>query len=338
MEIMSVGNCIWTTIDNKSILLLNFSGIEKKNEINKILNKSEIKKIALSGGNKELCYQYQNEQSIFIQVIGCHFNLEGKQHSLLLLADNTIEKEFDMIIRKKDEEIQKLKQQKDDFMVQIGHDLRTPLTPILNLLPLIKKNISTPRNTELIDAVLINAEQLNKHVNKILKFGKIKAFGTDLTIENLQLNSIVNKVISSFDSKISNKFIQIHNEIDDDIIVRADKNQLIELFSQFISNSIKYTNNEGIISIFAETTCEVITVSFQDNGCGLSSTQANHIFDEFYESDDSRHDLSSSGLGLSLCKTIVSKHGGKIWAFSLGDGEGVTFYFTLPKGNYNLKQ
>lgn len=334
---MSDGNCCWTGIDNTTILLLDFSGIENRNEIEKILKKSEIKKIALYGGNKEICYQYQNEHPIYIQVIGCHFSLEGKQHSLLLLADNTIEKEFNMILNKKDEEIQRLKQQKDDFMVQIGHDLRTPLTPILNLLPLIKKNSSNPKNNELIDAVLINAEQLNKHVNKILKFGEIKAFGTDLTIEDLQLNSIVNKVISSFDSKISKKFIQIHNEIDDDIIVRADKNQLIELFSQFLSNSIKYTNNKGEISIFAETTSEVITISFQDNGCGLSSTQVNHIFDEFYKNDDSRHDLSSSGLGLSLCKTIVSKHGGKIWAFSMGDGEGVTFYFTLPKGNYNLK-
>lgn len=330
--------CYWKSIDNQLILILDFSGLSTKNEIKELLNNSEIRSIAHKGGDKEVSFDRNNNETVYVQVIGCQFELNNIKHSILLLADITNEKEFETILNQKKSEIKKLKQQKDEFMIQIGHDLRTPLTPLLNLLPLIKKNSSNIKNNELLDAAIINAEQIKKHVDKILKYAKIKAFGTDFNMKNLVLYDIVDSVISLYNSEISEKQLQVHNEIDDDIIIRADKQRIYELFSHFFSNSIKFTNPEGEISIFAERTGDMITISFQDTGSGLSSQQINHIFDEFYKSDDSRHDLSNSGLGLTICKTIVTKHGGKIWAFSMGDGKGVTFYFTLPVGKSKSTQ
>ena len=64
---------------------------------------------------------------------------------------------------------------------------------------------------------------------------------------------------------------------------------------------------------------------------GMSEEQLNHVFDEFYKADESRHDFTSTGLGLSICKKIIEKHQGKIWAESPGIGKGTTIYFTIPK-------
>jgi len=73
-----------------------------------------------------------------------------------------------------------------------------------------------------------------------------------------------------------------------------------------------------------------IQVSIQDTGTGLTREQTDHLFDEFYKVDDSRHKLDSTGLGLTICKNIIEKHGGKIWADSHGPGTGTTIHFTIP--------
>jgi signal transduction histidine kinase len=94
---------------------------------------------------------------------------------------------------------------------------------------------------------------------------------------------------------------------------------------------MKYTNGAGTITIDAKQDNESVIVSMKDTGIGMSNDQINKIFSEFYKADTSRHDFDSSGLGLSICKRIVERHNGKIWAESEGLGKGSTFYFTVPR-------
>jgi len=327
---MDESNCRWIPIQNENILLLDFSGLASQTDVEQICKKPEIEKVALNGGSQEINVSIHEEETVWIQAVGCQFIIDGKKRLLLVLADVTSEKHVDDVIDQKEKEIQRLKQQKDEFMVQVGHDLKTPLTPLLSILPLIRKKTNDPQTKELLDAAIINAEQLKQHVDKILKYAKIKAFGTDYDMKDVALHHVVDEVIHSFSDKLREKHLFTHNEVDDEIEVRADKTRLIELFSQFFSNSIKFTNKKGEITVFAERTGEMVTVSFQDTGSGLNKSQIDKVFNEFYKADDSRHDMTASGLGLTMCKTIVTKHGGRIWAFSMGDGNGVTFYFTLP--------
>jgi len=103
-----------------------------------------------------------------------------------------------------------------------------------------------------------------------------------------------------------------------------------ELFDNLISNAVKYSQPDGVtITLDAQKKDDNIIVSIKDTGIGLESNQIEHVFDEFYKVDYSRHDLQSTGLGLSICKRIVEKHGGRIWVESQGKGKGSTFYFTL---------
>jgi signal transduction histidine kinase len=105
-----------------------------------------------------------------------------------------------------------------------------------------------------------------------------------------------------------------------------------------LNNAIKYTNGPGTVLIDAKQDHAFVTVSIKDTGIGMSDQQLNKIFDEFYKADASRHDFDSSGLGLSICKRIVEKHNGRIWAESEGLGKGSTFYFTVPKSKLKNKR
>jgi len=115
--------------------------------------------------------------------------------------------------------------------------------------------------------------------------------------------------------------------------LQADKLRLEELFDNLIGNSIKYSPNGGNITIDAEDDGKFVVVFVKDEGTGMTSEQLEHVFEEFYKADESRHDFNSSGLGLSICKRIVEKHGGKIWAESEGKGKGTTMFFTIPTSN-----
>ncbi len=111
--------------------------------------------------------------------------------------------------------------------------------------------------------------------------------------------------------------------------VSADPLYLRELLENIVSNAVKYSDRGGSITIDATKDGEEITVSIADSGIGMTSDQVSKMFQEFYKADPSRHDRSSVGLGLSICKRIVDRQGGRIWAESAGPGEGTTVCFTL---------
>ncbi|MDG6229850.1 MAG: HAMP domain-containing sensor histidine kinase, partial [Candidatus Thermoplasmatota archaeon] len=129
------------------------------------------------------------------------------------------------------------------------------------------------------------------------------------------------------------------NEIQHPIMVHADPLRLSEVFNNLITNAIKYSSKEGgTIILSADEDETMVTVSIQDTGIGMSDSEIKNIFDEFYKADESRHDLDSSGLGLTITKKIIEKHCGTIWAESEGKGKGSTFFFTLPKEQTHAKK
>jgi len=120
--------------------------------------------------------------------------------------------------------------------------------------------------------------------------------------------------------------------------IKTEKNRFLQLLDHIASNAVNSMLSEGGQLVFDSKLVmkgpnNFIQISITDSGTGLTTEESNHIFDEFYKADEARHDLKSSGLGLSICKRIVEKHGGKIWADSPGVGKGSTFYFTLKSGS-----
>ncbi len=229
-------------------------------------------------------------------------------------------------------EVEELLKQKDDFINQLGHDLKTPLTPLNMLLPLMRQREDDIKLQEILDVCISNVNFMRNLVNRTLELARLNSPSAVINIEDITLATEVNEILKSKESLFSEKNVNVKNNINGQIMVQADSVQIKELFDNIIANAIKYSKPSEDLHIFIDATEEEgdIVISINDNGIGMNSEQLGHIFHEFYKADSSRHNLESTGLGLSICKRIIQKHGGRIWAESPGLGKGSTFYFSLP--------
>ena len=243
-----------------------------------------------------------------------------------------LNKNLEREVKRRTEEIEKLLRQKDEFISQLGHDLKTPLTPILSLLPIVREKVEDRDIRRLIDISLRNARYMKNLVVDTLNLAKLNLPNVQFNIKDVRLRGVIEESIRDNEHLMRKKNIKPINRVREDIIVKADKLRLKEVFSNLISNSTKYTPEGGRIEFSADSNGKEVIVEVRDNGIGLEGNQKHRIFDEFYKADESRHSLESSGLGLTICKRIIEKHGGKIWAESEGLGKGTSIYFTLPIG------
>jgi len=229
-------------------------------------------------------------------------------------------------------EINRLLRHKSKFIDNLSHDLATPITPLISLLPIIREEITKPKTKELMDICIRNVEYIKRVINNSRELADITA--TDIILKKENLYEIINELKKKYSVVFKSYNTKVQNNIRPDLIVKTDKNRLLQLFDHVTSNAINSMPEGGTLTFETKNVKKesgiFIQVSIKDTGVGLTREQTDRLFDEFYKTDDTRHKLDSTGLGLSICKLIVEKHGGKIWADSHGKGTGTTIYFTIP--------
>jgi PAS domain S-box-containing protein len=249
-----------------------------------------------------------------------------------------LNQELEQRVEARTAEVERLLKQKDRFIQQLSHDLKSPLTPLVALVPLLEKTEQDPKTEKLFKVLHRNIERLNNIAFKILELTELNSTDIDnLILEDINLWEEAENSINDQKFDYEEKRFKVENKINENIFVKADRVRLCEVFNNLITNAVKYSPFGSTVTIDACDEGDFVTVSIKDTGAGLSEEQLDYIFDEFYKADKSRHDFNSSGLGLSICKQIVEKHGGKIWAESLGIGKGSVFYFTVPIGHNKNK-
>ena len=270
-------------------------------------------------------------------VIICRDITERKKSDIKLKEAHEKLEKFNKVleqkVKKRTAEVEKLLQQKDEFIFHLSHDLRTPLTPLVALLPILEKKEKNSKVRENIKLLNHKVNTLKNLVEKTLKFEKIYSSSEVLNLADINLRKEIEVCIQNQKNILNKKNINIKNKVNNNIVVKADKLYIYELFNNLLSNAIKNTIDKGMITVDAKKEKDFVKISVEDNGVGIKNEQLEQIFEEFFKTDISRHDLDSSGLGLSICKQIVEKHGGQIWAESKGLDKGSTFYFTLKPIN-----
>jgi len=243
---------------------------------------------------------------------------------------SSLNKDLEKKVQERTAEVQHLLKQKDDFIGQLGHDLKNPLTPLVGLLPILRDKEKDPNIKEQLDVIINNVDYMKDLVVKILQLARLNSPNINFDIQDLNLSKEISDIISNQQIFFKENNFLVENNIKEDIIVKADKLRVEELIKNLFTNAVKYTLDEkGTIVIDAEKKDGFVTISITDKGIGITPEEINRVFDEFYKADESRHEMDSSGLGLSICKRIVERHGGRIWAESNGKGKGSTFRFTL---------
>jgi len=289
--------------------------------IKQVLEKYKIEQLRKKTGGK---LKQKVEESLMI----------GQE--LITIKDylSKLNRNLDEKVQERTKELEKLLKNKDEFIGQLGHDLKTPISIIINLLPLIREDSTDPEIKYECDMVIRNVRYIKNLVTKTLQIANLSSPNVKCDYKELNLMELVNNVIIDNQLILEKQNIKIENQIKDEIIVNADELQLIEVFNNLINNAAKYSQEgKGCIILDVQKDKDMFIVSVKDTGIGMTKEQLEIVFDEFYKADSSRHNLGSTGLGLSIVKRIVEKHGGKIWVDSPGKNKGSIFSFTLPIGN-----
>ncbi len=288
-------------------------------------------------------FERKDGQRIYVDMITTPIlNESGKYHgALAAVIDITdlkkaheeltlMNKKLEQKVEKRTEDIKHLLKQKDEFINQLGHDLKNPLGPFIHLLPILKKHMTTEKDAEIVEVLQRNAKYMLNLVKRTIELAKLNSSKTEFNFEFVDLSDLIDEVLYANSSLFDESNMIVENLISSRIPTQVDTLHIQEVFTNLFNNAVKYTDGPGQISIDAKKCDESILVSVKDTGIGINSDQLTYLFDEYFKADPSRHDFDSSGLGLPICKRIIERHGGRIWAESEGLGKGSTFYFTLP--------
>ena len=314
--------------------------------------KTEIRRLQKKGQIKMETYFQRKDHSLFpVSIVGSTFSDKDthEDRMILIIDDITRNKanerelkisqllllsliqNLEKKVKERTQQIELLLKQKNEFINQLGHDLKNPLGPLVNLVPVLLKNETDPRKKHILDVILRNTTHMKNLITKTIELARLNSGNIRLNFEQLDLTKICHESIIRNNHLLQEKNMSIENSLPAELIVNADRLRMEELFDNILTNSIKYSSDEGKIIIYGSSTETTVSVSIQDIGIGMSKDQLDHVFDEFYKADPSRHDFKSSGLGTSIIKRIVEKHGGNIKIESDGIGKGTTVTFTILK-------
>jgi len=226
-------------------------------------------------------------------------------------------------------EIMQLSTIKKDFVMNVSHELRTPLTAIKGFVETLEDE-EGEKSKRYLDIIKRHTDRLISIVKDLQHLSELEAV-EDLTLEKVNLASLLKPILKMFEPQIAGKNIQIELHVDD-IEVSADPFRLEQVFINLIDNSIKYTE-KGKIMISASQDTKQTKIAFEDTGIGIPKEHIPRIFERFYVVDKSHsRKMGGTGLGLSIVKHIVQAHRGTINIES-EIGEGTKVIITLPQGH-----
>jgi signal transduction histidine kinase len=237
-------------------------------------------------------------------------------------------------LAQKNDELTHLDQLKSDFMATMSHELRTPLTSVIGYSDMLLSGITGELNEKqnnFVESILKNGEHLLNLINDVLDLTKIEAGRLELNREPVDLRSSLLGVLPIVKPRAADKRIKISTFLPTDVpTVMADAAKLNQILLNLLTNAIKYTHENGDVSVEARPKEGLVEIWVTDTGIGISQEDIDRIFQRFTQVDSSASRLQGgTGLGLAITKELVELHGGEIRVQSKL-GKGSSFIFTLP--------
>ena len=231
-------------------------------------------------------------------------------------------------------QMRRLERVRSDFVANVSHELKTPLTSIKGFVEtLLEGALEDKKNSrEFLRIIQEHANRLESLINDLLDLASLEERGVSLRAREVNLKELADKILMSFEAQLKNKEVEASNELPENLIVKADKDKIEQVFTNLIDNAVKFNRQKGSIKIYAhELSDNKIKVLIKDSGWGIPPKDIPRIFERFYRVDKARsRALGGTGLGLSIVKHIIELHGGSIDVES-SEGLGSEFSFILPK-------
>jgi len=241
--------------------------------------------------------------------------------------------EFDVIIdglNKMAKELGGVETLRSDFISNVSHEMKTPLTAIQNYSMLLQ-NLELPKDKQLeyAKAITEQSRKLSSLITNILKLNKLENQQIFPNKEVYNLSEQLCECMLAFENIWEEKGLKIEADLPEDISVEADGELLSLVWNNLISNAVKFSEDGGVVSISLKVEDRMVIVQIKDNGCGMTPETGRNIFKKFYQGDTS-HATQGNGLGLALVKRVMDIVGGEI-SVSSKLGMGSIFTVKLPE-------
>lgn len=239
--------------------------------------------------------------------------------------------------RHKREELEEAKMQ---FLINATHDIRSPLTLIMEPLARLKTIIGNKEGRDYIDTIGHNAQRLLLLVNQILDERKIDKKQMRLHCSQTEMVTYIKRTVKSFKYRAEKRNIKLTVDARiSSLVLWIDRIHFDKVIANLLSNAFKYTPDDGEITIIVDCDGKNGIIEVTDNGIGLKEEKTDKLFERFYQSKSAREmGKEGTGIGLNLCRALVNLHGGKITACNRNDGiTGSVFTVSLPLSNKHLK-
>jgi signal transduction histidine kinase len=278
------------------------------------------------------------DAAYFVNIIG--LALSSIQYNAKLKEANRNLIEREEVIRSQYERLKESDKMQKEFINIASHEMKTPTQAILGFSNLLETH--PEKKMEINQGIKRNAARLQRLTNDILDVTRIESHTLKLNKETFNLNDLISHIIEDYRNQIDNVHIQLmhnsdktsdYNENNNLVVVEADKSRLTQVISNLLSNSIKFTNGEGSISVRSEKKDSLVIVSVKDTGTGIDPEIMPKLFTKFA----TKSQTSGTGLGLFISKSIIEAHGGKIWGenYIHDTKKGSIFAFSLPLNNHS---
>lgn len=224
-------------------------------------------------------------------------------------------------------------QRKNDLVVYLAHDLKTPLTSVIGYLTLLQDEpqISPELRAKYTGIALDKAERLEELINEFFDITRFSLTALTLSPERTSLSRMLEQITSEFYPILIEKELKWHTEISPNVDILCDRDKLERVFDNLIRNAVNYSYPATDITLKMEPSEENIKIIVSNHGKTISPDNLKRIFEQFFRLDSSRSSSTGgSGLGLAISKEIVELHGGQIMAES--ENESITFTVILPSG------
>ena len=225
--------------------------------------------------------------------------------------------------------VEKTWNEQKQFIADASHELKTPLTVIMTNAEMLEdSSYNEAARSNFVKNILSTSKRMRGLVESLLELARLDNNRAQIKRENLDYSKLINNCILPFEPLFFENGLDLTTDIDNGITVTGDKEKLRQVVSILLDNALKYSDSTDPVTINLKHQNMTSIFSVSGSGDPLSKEQCKDIFKRFYRTDESRNDSGSYGLGLSIAESIITEHGGKIWAES--ENRRNTFYVSLP--------
>jgi PAS domain S-box-containing protein len=313
-----------------------FDLIFTEEDIHSGIPKGEIDTALREGRATDNRWHIAKDRSLFY-AYGLVFPLTGIDGKLLgyvkILRDLTDRKMSEDAIKKYVRELEDLNTHKESVLAILSHDLRSPLSAIIGTAKYLKDNfekMSPEVVKEMLDLMHKSSVDELDMLDYLVEWARIKYASDAFSPKKIKLTTYIDRVFETLNDSATINAVNLHSEVEGNVSVFADGKMLISIIQNIVSNAIKHTKQGGTINVSAWKQDDRMIIRVKDTGIGMSAEIQNMLFSPQIKAlSSARKENKGAGIGLLLVKGFLEKNGGEIWVESI-EGEGSSFYFTLP--------